>query len=399
MSTLNVDKVDPSTGTALEIGTSGDTITVPSGATFVVAGTTEITGASNVQRPNAQPIFYNGEMTVSQRGDSTGITNANSGYYGPDRYKFNEDGTMTAVLSITQETLTSGNAWADGFDRALKYDVTTADASVAADIYARIEQRFEKGDLSLFKKGTSGAETYTLAFWVKATVTGTNVVELQDQVNTRHCCASYTVSSTDTWEHKVLNFAADTSGPLGVGNGLGMNINFALQAGTNYTSGTLATAWAASTDANRAVGQVNNFSSTSNNFHITGVQLEVGTYTSSTLPPFQHESYGDNLQRCQRYYEISDEFESWVFSIYNTTTAYSLYKGFVTSKRATPTITVNGTTTAYSNGAGFSGTLSSHNSHETSWTGKWVSTSMTAGYAIHVNSASQSKVLEMDSEL
>ena len=39
MSLLNVNKVDPATGTALEIGTSGDTITVPSGATFNVAGT------------------------------------------------------------------------------------------------------------------------------------------------------------------------------------------------------------------------------------------------------------------------------------------------------------------------------------------------------------------------
>ena len=38
-STIYVDKVDPASGTALEIGTSGDTITVPSGATFNVAGT------------------------------------------------------------------------------------------------------------------------------------------------------------------------------------------------------------------------------------------------------------------------------------------------------------------------------------------------------------------------
>ena len=38
-------------------------------------------------------LIINGAMQVSQRGDSTGISNANSGYYGPDRYKFNEDGT------------------------------------------------------------------------------------------------------------------------------------------------------------------------------------------------------------------------------------------------------------------------------------------------------------------
>jgi hypothetical protein len=35
---------------------------------------------------------------------------------------------------------------------------------------------------------------------------------------------------------------------------------------------------------------------------MTGLQLEVGEYTSSDLPPFQHEGYGDNLMRCFRYY-------------------------------------------------------------------------------------------------
>ena len=46
MATLFVDKVDPQSGTALEIGTSGDTITVPSGATFNVAGTLQSGGSA-----------------------------------------------------------------------------------------------------------------------------------------------------------------------------------------------------------------------------------------------------------------------------------------------------------------------------------------------------------------
>ena len=37
MATLFVDKLDTQSGTALEIGTSGDTVTVPAGATFNVA--------------------------------------------------------------------------------------------------------------------------------------------------------------------------------------------------------------------------------------------------------------------------------------------------------------------------------------------------------------------------
>jgi len=46
MATLFVDKLDPQSGTALEIGTSGDTITVPSGATFNVAGTLQSGGSA-----------------------------------------------------------------------------------------------------------------------------------------------------------------------------------------------------------------------------------------------------------------------------------------------------------------------------------------------------------------
>ena len=54
MSTLNVDKVDPSTGTALELGTSGDTINIPSGVTIANSGTATgfgavLTGSTNNQ--------------------------------------------------------------------------------------------------------------------------------------------------------------------------------------------------------------------------------------------------------------------------------------------------------------------------------------------------------------
>ena len=39
MATLFVDKIDPQSGTSLEIGSSGDTITIPSGATITNNGT------------------------------------------------------------------------------------------------------------------------------------------------------------------------------------------------------------------------------------------------------------------------------------------------------------------------------------------------------------------------
>ena len=49
MSTLETNLIQPSTGTALTIGASGDTITVPSGATFNVAGTLQSGGSAITQ--------------------------------------------------------------------------------------------------------------------------------------------------------------------------------------------------------------------------------------------------------------------------------------------------------------------------------------------------------------
>ena len=336
MSTLNVDKVDPSTGTALELGTSGDTITVPtgagltvvdevktnkvspatgtafalgdsgdtftvpSGATIVNSGTATgfgITSASFL--PTAAPLIINGDMQVAQRGTSTTSITA-TGFHTCDRWKI-EDST-DATLTNTQESLTSGDAFADGFSKSIKYDVTTADASLGASQYAFLRYNFEGQDMQLFKKGSSTAETYTVSFWVKSTKTGTQILEFWDTTNSRSCCKSYTIDTTDTWEYKVLNYPADTTGAIANTNAGGMGLFFWLCAGSNYTGGTLSTTWTAYSDTNRAVGQVNNFDSTSNNFEITGVQLEVGTYTSSDLPPFRHESFADNLRRCCRYY-------------------------------------------------------------------------------------------------
>ena len=47
MATLFVDKVDPQSGTSLEIGSSGDTITIPSGATITNSGTATGFGGDN----------------------------------------------------------------------------------------------------------------------------------------------------------------------------------------------------------------------------------------------------------------------------------------------------------------------------------------------------------------
>jgi hypothetical protein len=117
--------------------------------------------------------------------------------------------------------------------------------------------------------------------------------------------ASYTISVADTWEYKVCNFAADTTGDFDDDNARSLIVEWWLDGGSDYTSGAMPTAWEARSAADSmAAGSLDMAGSTDNDFAITGIQLEVGEYTSSTIPPFQHESYADNLRRCQRYYTV-----------------------------------------------------------------------------------------------
>jgi hypothetical protein len=291
--------------------------------------------------PNAQSMIINGDMQVNQRGTSSAGVEATNAVRTADRWWFRTTGTP--IFTQTTEALTSGDAFTDGFSKSLKVDVTTADASLAVSDQIHFRYSFEGQDVQLLKKGTANAEKITVAFWIKATKTGTNILELYDESSTnRHCSAAYTVSSTNTWEYKIVTFPADTAGTaLANTNAQTLDLYFWIAAGTNYTSGTLQTTWidysSGSTRDDRAVGQVNNADSTSNNFEITGVQLEVGEYVTADLPPFRHESYGDNLARCQRYYQT---FGRGFIGKSQSSSTGTMVMTFPVHMRATPTCTV-----------------------------------------------------------
>ena len=253
-------------------------------------------------RDNAAPLIINGNMAVAQR--STSVTSITSGGFNTvDRFKLNLNslGTWTQ----TQNTLSASDTpFTHGFTKSLKMDVTTANGSPSSSADCQIYYLPEGQDLQLLKKGTANAEKITIGFWIKATKTGTNILAIYDRDNNRLNSQSYTVSSSDTWEYKVVNFPADTTGAIDNDNNKSFELRWVLAVGSDLTSGSLQTTWATYTNANYAVGQVNNADSTSNNWEITGVQLEVGEFTSATLPPFQFESFGDNLARCQRYFTM-----------------------------------------------------------------------------------------------
>ena len=287
-------------------------------------------------RPNSQPLIINGDMAVSQRATSVASITG-SGYQTIDRYRTGFSGTLGTWTQSQSTDVPTGK----GFATSLKMDCTTADASPAVGDRLSLRYNFEGQDLQLLKKGTADAEKITLAFWVKSSKTGVHIVNIVDQDNTRNISKSYTVSIADTWEQVVLNFDGDTTGTLDDDNAQSLYVDFYLGAGTNYTSGTLATSWEAVNNVNVAVGQVNLADSTSNNFLFTAIQLEVGEYTSATIPPFQHESYGNNLARCQRYYynvnPTNEQYGSIAMAAYYSSTFVLSCAHFPVTMRATPT--------------------------------------------------------------
>ena len=337
MSTIEVNKITPvSGGTTVQVGESGDTINIPSGATIANAGTSTGFGISfaEAQRPNATPLIINGDMAVAQRSTSvTGITD--DGYKLCDRWY--EYLSSLGTYTFAQEAQTSGNAFDNGFRTAFRIDCTTADASPSASDEFWWGMKFEGQDLQLIKKGTSNAQKLTLAFWVKSNKTGVGQVNFRDTDNSRMCSGTYTISSANTWEHKIINIAADTTGSFNNDNAESLQIQWYLDSGSNYEGGTAPTAWEAESATDRnASGTLNIGDNTANDWSITGVQLEVGEYTSSTIPPFQHESFADNLIRCQRYFEVCEGGKQ-----FNNTTSHvaKVSVTFRQVKRASPTLT------------------------------------------------------------
>ena len=273
-------------------------------------------------------LIINGDMQIAQRSSSVASITA-GGYNTADRWRtlLNTQGTWTQSVENDAPT-------GSGFRKSLKMLCTTADASPAAGDYVAIDSLFEGQNLQQIKKGTAAAEQLTVSFWVKSNVTGTYIFNIDDTDNNRSVSKSYTVNASGTWEYKTITFPADTTGVLDNDNARSLDIRFYLGAGSNLTSGTLATTWQSSTAANTAVGQVNLAAATNNYWQVTGVQLEVG----DTATPFEFLPAQEELAQCQRYLPgvVTPSGEVGT-GMNNLTTGALVFLPFTVTARTVPT--------------------------------------------------------------
>ena len=308
------------------------------GGNLAVTGKTTLTGdLIPSEQLTHRNLIINGSMQVWQKKTSAVAAGANT-YDTVDRWCYNEtsDGAFTSerhTMSLA-EINTTGHAY------ALKLLCTTADSSVAAGHHASFMQHIEAGNLQHLRYGTAAAKTLTLSFWVKSNKTGTYVVSFDKPDSTAYRIPiEYSISSADTWEQKTITItptAGSTSlitsaaGVITNDTGIGLTVRFGLLFGSDF-NGTNNT-WV-STNKLSTSNQVNWLDSTSNNFYITGVQLELG----SNATPFEHLSYDEQIQKCWRYLYTTTVETTGAGRTSNTDGAHGTFF-LPTTMRATPTL-------------------------------------------------------------
>jgi hypothetical protein len=270
--------------------------------------------------------IINGGMVLDQRNNGASVTrNATNDVYVLDRWKTRAEAT-DGVYTVQQVSDAPA-----GFNYSQKITVTTADASLGAaqlySVYQSIEG-YNTADLSF---GTANAQTFTISFWVKSSLTGTFGGSVTNSDANRSYAFTYTVSAANTWEYKTVTIAGDTTGTwVGATNGIGLAMNFALGVGSNRTG--TAGVWTASHLVS-ATGSVNIMGTLSATWQITGVQLEKGTQATS----FEYRQYGQELALCQRYCYVYQPNRQIGQAI--ATTNALVYAPFPVTMRGAPTAT------------------------------------------------------------
>ena len=289
----------PDAGSNVQFVMAGGSQTIAGDKTFTgTTSTVDITssGSINSLNINTRNYIINGNFDVWQRG--TSFTSAGNTTYNADRFQLVKitDGDFDILRSTDVPTITSN---ATGSSYSYHLDVTTADSSIGSGQAVAIQQAIEGNIYKIIH-----SKQVTLSFWVKATKTGTYCVSFKNSASDRSYVAEYTVSVTDTWEKKSITLTLDTSGTWLFTNGIGLTIRFCIAGGSTFQ--TTAGSWQSGNYLCTS-SQVNAMDSTSNNFRLSQVQLELGSQATPFKP------FGGNFQSdllaCYRYaYAPSQEF-------------------------------------------------------------------------------------------
>ena len=283
MSTIKVNRIE-------------NTSTTDGGVSIDVDGHVTIDGQ---QLPTTGPlsnrnVIINGAMRVAQRGTSSN----SSGYHTIDRFLIAMDG---GTFSQSQEDVSISDLpyTNDGISKFARITNTTAPPNTTG--FRGIRYSFESQDLYNSGWQYQNSNSFiTVSFWVRASVSQKFYASLETTNGTAQKYVWGFTPAANTWTKITKIIPGSASVSLNNDANLGAYLNIAAFWGTNFTdSGVSEDAWEAWLTGTRFPDFSTTWKDTAGaTFEITGVQLEVG----SKVTPFEHESYGQTLAKCQRYY-------------------------------------------------------------------------------------------------
>ncbi len=347
--------------------------------------------------------IINGDMRIAQRYGGTSVTSVVSffGAYSLDRW----GSLATAASKYTFQQNAGAVTPPSGFQNYI--GITSSSAySLSVGDYFGIGQRVEGFNFADANWGTANAQSVTLSFWVRSSLTGTFGAAVQNSAQTRSYPFTYTVNAANTWEYKTISILGDTSGTWHTGTGRGFHVRFGLSAGTSLQQ--VAGSWGTGNVVGSS-NQTNIMATSGATFYITGVQLEKG----STATSFDYRPYGTELALCQRYYYRRNYDQTTndllaTFHAYSSGGAWGKIIDLPVEMRATPTGGLSSighfrpTNSTGSNQAAFTaGTLAGQGTSKSQlttagWSG---SSGLTAGNATVITTNTASAWIDASAEL
>ena len=182
----------------------------------------------------------------------------------------------------------------EGFTNYLRI-TSSSTYSVGASEQFNLIHVIEGFNVADFGWGSASAQTVTLSFRVRSSLTGTFGGCLHNTGKSRAYPFTYTINAANTWETKTITVSGDISGTWNTTNGAGLYINFGLGVGSSVSAA--AGSWTGAGNIFGATGAVSVVGTSGATFDVTGVQLEKG----SVATPFDFRSIGQETALCQRY--------------------------------------------------------------------------------------------------
>lgn len=314
----------------LSAGTPAGTYTAGDGIDISGSSVISISGADQYVN-----LLSNADFSVAEAGVT--VTSIASGAFFCDVWKYTKTGAMVhdASRSTNAPTITEAG---ERINYSGRLDCTTADTSIAATDNCII-----RGFIEGFDFAKIAGDSFTVTFWHKHTIAGTNCVAFQNSGSDRSFIAEYTQAISGAWEQSTVTVTLPPdTGTWDYIDGVGLEVSFPLAMGSNWhnTANTWHTGNYFSTS-----NQVNNCSSTSNIFRIADIKF------GSSIIKTGVQNQQQRLAQVQRYYEQGDYYAA--AGTTNAAVVSSVLSPitFNTLKRIVPTVTGTNSQGTFSTGS------------------------------------------------